>query len=160
MDYTVPLCIAPQPQAAKLEGVHAATVTRVDDGDEVAEHRVEFVPGFDAWMDEWPNGYSVKLWMGPPARFAEEAEKVAYLKRRLEVLREDNDALRAERDAARAVLAHVASIAHQGGLAGYDYHEALADIRALTIKNWNGTGTRADALERLNAAIDAARGRG
>lgn len=66
--------------------------------------------------------------------------------------------LEAERDAARAVLAHVASIAHQGGLAGYDYHEALADIRALTIKNWNRTGTRADALERLNAAIDAARG--
>lgn len=63
----------------------------------------------------------------------------------------------AERDAARAALAHVASIAHQGGLAGYDYHEALADIRALTIKNWNGEGTRADALERLNAAIDAAR---
>ncbi len=68
--------------------------------------------------------------------------------------------LEAERDAARAVLAHVASIAHQGGLAGYDYHEALADIRALTIKNWNSTGARADALERLNAAIDAARGRG
>jgi len=41
-----------------------------------------------------------------------EAEKVAYLKRRLEVLREDNVALRAERDAARADAERLLGVVH------------------------------------------------
>lgn len=79
--------VAPQPQAAKLEGVHAATVTRVDDGDEVAEHRVEFVPGFDAWLDGAPAGTSVKLWLGPTApRPQASAEYRATAKRNLRMM--------------------------------------------------------------------------
>jgi hypothetical protein len=58
---------------------------------------------------------------------------------------------------ARATLAHVASIAHEGGLGGYDELDALCDIRRLTLAHWIKTGTHAEALKRLYTAIDAAR---
>lgn len=52
-------------------------------------------------------------------------------------------------------LAHIASLAHEGGLIGLTPAEALIAIRQLTIAHWNKSGGRA-AIERVADAKRAA----
>ncbi len=60
-------------------------------------------------------------------------------------------------DPSRA-LAHIARIAHQGGLVGLSQDEALGLIRRLTVPYWDKSGV--GAKERVQAACVAARKEG
>ena len=66
----------------------------------------------------------------------------------------------AERDAARADLHAVATIAHEGGLARLSEGEALCAIRRLTLCLWVRTGSLADGQERVRAAMLLAKHKG
>jgi hypothetical protein len=59
------------------------------------------------------------------------------------------------KDEARQVLAHIASLAHEGGLIGLSVNEALTAIRRLTLAHWDKSGGRA-AIERVADAKQAA----
>lgn len=64
--------------------------------------------------------------------------------------------LRAEVEALRGRLGHIAAVAHQGGLAGHDSITALACVRQLTLPYWDKTGTQDAMLKRvLDAASEA-----
>lgn len=71
--------------------------------------------------------------------------------------RERADRAEAERDALRAEMAAVASVAHDGGLVNLDSFSALIVVRRLTVNHWIAKGSIAEATQRVRVAIDARR---
>jgi hypothetical protein len=57
----------------------------------------------------------------------------------------------------RAVLRHVATLAHEGGLSKLNEHGVMCEIRRLSMPYWDDSGTYDTAVARVNAALTAAK---
>lgn len=91
----------------------------------------------------------MRAWVRDPHERADFAVKAISPERVAKVLE--------ERDALRAEMAAVASVAHDGGLANLDSLSALIAVRGLTVGHWIASGSIAEATQRVRAAIDARR---
>jgi hypothetical protein len=57
----------------------------------------------------------------------------------------------------RAVLRHVATLAHEGGLSKLNEHGVMCEIRRLSMPYWDTSGNHDAAMARVNAALTAAK---
>ena len=72
----------------------------------------------------------------------------------------NHDELIARLDELQELLAHIASVAHTGGLRDLRPETVLVLVRKLSLQHWDASGTSKDMARRVGAAIDAARGGG